>query len=53
VLDDVDRDLPTHAGTAADNNDLFGIEVHGETLLLIILDDSCWAISAFARQEEL
>jgi hypothetical protein len=45
VIDDVDRDLPTHAGTAADNNNLLGIEVHGKTLLLIILDDSCWAIS--------
>jgi hypothetical protein len=24
--------------------------VHGETLLLIIFDESCWAISAFARR---
>src|ERR1700757_1184702 len=53
VAHDIDGDLPTHAGTTSDNDDLLGIEVHGETLLLIVLDDSCWAISAFARQKEL
>ena len=53
VVDDIDRDLPSHAGAAADNDDLLGLEMHGESLLLIILDDSCWAISTFARQEDL
>jgi hypothetical protein len=28
VIDDVDRDLPTHTGTAADNNDLLGLKMH-------------------------
>jgi hypothetical protein len=42
-----------HTGAASDDDDLLGIEVHSETLLLIILGDSCLAISAFARQEEL
>jgi hypothetical protein len=26
VIDDIDRDLPTHTGTAADNNDLLGLK---------------------------
>src|ERR1700744_711624 len=53
VFDDVDRDLPAHTGAASNDDDLLGIEVHSKTLLLIILGDSCWAISAFGRQEEL
>jgi hypothetical protein len=28
VIDDVDRDLPTDAGTAADNNDFLGLKMH-------------------------
>ena len=28
VVDDVDRDLPTHAGTAAHNNDFLGRKMH-------------------------
>jgi hypothetical protein len=53
VAHDINGDLPAHTGAASDDDDLLGIEVHSETLLLIILGDSCLAISAFARQEEL
>jgi hypothetical protein len=53
VAHDINGDLPAHTGAASEDNNLLGIEVHGETLLLIILDDSCWAISDFARQEDL
>jgi hypothetical protein len=28
VVDDVDRDLSSHTGTAADNNDLLGLKMH-------------------------
>ena len=28
VIDDVDRDLPTDAGTAADDNDFLGLKMH-------------------------
>jgi hypothetical protein len=45
VAHDINGDLPAHTGAASDDDDLLGIEVHGETLLLIILEDSCWAIS--------
>ena len=28
MVDDVDRDLPTHAGTATDDDDLLGLKMH-------------------------
>jgi hypothetical protein len=37
VIDDVDRDLPTHAGTAADNNDLLGLKMHIRGAFLVLL----------------
>jgi hypothetical protein len=51
VAHDINGDLPAHTGAAPDDDDLLGIEMHDETLLLIICDDSCSAISGFARQE--
>jgi hypothetical protein len=53
VANDINGNLSAHAGAASDDDDLLGIEMHGGTLLLIVLDDSCWATLGFARQEDL
>lgn len=42
VIDDVDRDLPSHAGAAADNNDLLGRKMHIRDPFLALLDGSAW-----------
>ena len=42
VIDDVDCDLSSHAGTAADNNDLLGLKMHIRGPFLVLLDGSDW-----------
>ena len=37
VIDDVDRGLPTDAGTAADNNHLLGLKMHMRGTFLVLL----------------
>ncbi len=39
---DINGDLPTHAGTAADNNDLLGLKMHIRGPLLLLFDGSDW-----------
>jgi hypothetical protein len=40
VIDDVERDLSSHAGTAADNNDLLSVKMHVVVPSMVLLDGS-------------
>ena len=40
MIDDVERDLSSHAGTAADNNDLLGLKMHTRGPSMVLLDGS-------------
>jgi hypothetical protein len=56
VLHDVDRNLPSHASTAADHNDLLGLKVHIGAPFLVFLDGSGWTAASprrVGRQSQL
>ena len=42
VVDDIDRDLSSYAGTAADNHNLLALEMHITLAFLVFRDGSGW-----------
>ena len=42
VVDDIDGDLSSYAGAAADNNDLLALEMHITLAFLVFRDGSGW-----------